>query len=221
MMLFVNILLAALPAVYILVRFYRNDRRKPEPKALILKTFVLGFFSVIPAAVIEIVISGFFPEDGTRLGRIFEAFIVAGCVEEGMKLLTVRAAVWKKAAFDEMMDGIVYTITASLGFAFFENIFYSSGPVAVLLIRGVTAVPLHAIASGTMGYFLGVSRVTGKNLILSGYLSAVLIHGLYDFFLFEGGWAAFLVIPLLLIFGFRLRSLVRRSIEEDRLSGRS
>ncbi|HOV63509.1 MAG TPA: PrsW family intramembrane metalloprotease [Spirochaetia bacterium] len=221
MMLIINILLAAIPAVYLIVRFYRNDRQKPEPKSLILKTFVFGFFSVLPAALIEILISEFAPEQGTLIFRLFEAFIVAGCVEEGIKLLTVRLSVWNKAAFDEITDGIVYTVTASLGFAFFENVFYSSDSPAVLLVRGITAVPLHAIASGIMGYWIGVSRVTGEKKVLKGYLTAVMIHGLYDLFLFEGGWVSFLVIPLLVLFGLKLRSLIRRSLSEDRYAGRS
>ena len=221
MILVINIILAALPAVYLLVRFYKSDRQKQEPKSLILKTFIIGFFSVIPAAALEIFISVFAPQSGTRLFRLFEAFIVAGCVEEGIKLLTVRLSVWHNRNFDEVMDGIVYTVTASLGFAFFENIFYSSGPLSVLLLRGVTAVPLHAIASGTMGFYLGLHKVRGQNNLLYGYLSAVLIHGLYDFLLFEGGWLPLLVVPLLVVFGLRLKSMVQTSLKLDRFEGRS
>src|SRR6056297_4026996 len=152
-----NIGLAVLPGLILLYYFGRWDRGRPEPRGLLLFTFLLGFIAVIPAALIEMLLDPMGFPFSPLLRLAFRAFIVAGLVEEGTKLVVVRHFIMKRPAFDEVMDGIIYTITASMGFAFFENIFYSAGGPGTLLIRGFTAVPLHAIASGIMGYYIGLS----------------------------------------------------------------
>ena len=217
----VNTTLAVIPAVFLVILFYRRDSQKREPGGLIWRTFLLGFFSVLPALFLEIFLEPLSALSSGWGRRAFQAFIVAGVVEEGIKLAVVRWYIFPKSSFDEVNDGIVYTITASMGFACFENIMYSFGPASTILIRGFTAVPLHAFASGIMGYYLGKARFSRGNFIRQGFFWAVCIHGLYDFFLFSGGLMSLLVFPLLLIAGRILFMLNRRALSEDRLAGRS
>lgn len=216
-----NISLAVIPALILLIFFYTKDKQKKEPAALILKVFIFGFISVIPAILIEMLISYFIPERHYLFSILFRAFIIAALVEEGIKLKTVMLTVFPNNNFDEITDGIVYTITASLGFAVFENIFYSFGPVSTLIIRGMTAVPLHAIASGIMGYYIGKSKFGDSNLKYKGLAIAVLIHGSYDFFLFYGSWLPVLIIPLLIVSGIILMKLYKSALADDRSFGRS
>ncbi|MBI9105021.1 MAG: PrsW family intramembrane metalloprotease [Spirochaetales bacterium] len=217
----INTALALIPALFLVSFFYRRDKQKPEPKALIWKTFVIGFFSVLPAIVLELVLNRVSVLSDGLGGAAIDAFLVAGLVEESIKLAVIMIFIFKRDEFDEVHDGIVYMITASMGFAFFENIMYSFGSSAIILIRGVTAVPLHAIASGIMGYYIGKTKCGDKNYIAKGLLLAVLIHGTYDFFLFTGGAFIFLVLPLLIISGFLLFMLSRRALKEDLYAGRS
>ena len=216
-----NISLAVVPALILLIFFYNKDKQKKEPVAMVLKVFIFGFISVFPAILIELFISRIIPERSQLLNIIIRAFIIAALVEEGIKLKTVMLFAFPNNNFDEITDGIVYTITASLGFAVFENIFYSFGPVSTLIIRGMTAIPLHAIASGFMGYYIGKSKFGDANLKYKGLAIAVLIHGFYDFFLFYGSWLPFLIIPLLLISGRTLLKLYKSALQNDRISGRS
>ena len=217
----VNILLAAVPSLVLVFYFYQKDRRKPEPVGQVTRVFILGFFSVIPAIVIELVIEAAWPHFRGLALNLFRAFVVAALVEESIKLAVVKLFVFHRKEFDEVTDGIVYTITASLGFAFFENIMYGFGEPVVIFIRAFTAVPLHAIASGLMGYYIGRSRFGDPSLAGRGLLIAVLIHGFYDFFLFTGQWYALLVIPLLVVAGIFLLRLYRRALADDRASFRS
>jgi protease PrsW len=211
----INIGLAAAPSVLIIAYVYRRDRGAKEPRLLVFYAFVLGFFAVIPALALELA----FSEIGNRFAGVpymlFRAFVVAALVEEGVKLGVVRLFLYNKKAFDEVSDGMLYTITASLGFAFFENVLYSFGPTFQIIIRGVTAVPLHAAASGVLGYYIGTTRITGRNRILTGLLWAILIHGLYDFLLFTGTLLSLLVIPLLIISLVVLRHLFRKANGND------
>ena len=211
----INIGLAAAPSVAIIAYVYRKDRGAKEPRILVFYAFVLGFFAVVPALLLELALGEF----GNRFGGLpyllFRAFVVAALVEEGVKLGVVRVFLYKKKAFDEVSDGMLYTITASLGFAFFENILYSFGPAFQILIRGVTAVPLHAAASGVLGYYIGTTKITGRNRWITGLFWAILIHGLYDFLLFTGTLLALLVIPLLIISLVALRRLFRKAGRHD------
>ncbi len=210
-----NVALAAIPSVLIIVFIYRKDRGGKEPRLLVFIAFVIGFFAVIPAAILEIL----FIEVGVRFSgiayQLFRAFIIAATVEEGIKLAAVRLFLYKRRHFDEVADGILYTIAASLGFAFFENILYSFGPLSLMIVRGITAVPLHASASGILGYFIGVTKATGKSRLMTGLLWAIVIHGLYDFLLFTGSWPAFLVFPLLIAATIVLRNLYKRAQRYD------
>jgi len=210
-----NIVLAAVPSVIILVFIYRKDRGGKEPPRLVFMAFIVGFFAVIPAIILEIL----FSEVGVRFTgmayQLFRAFIIAAAVEEGVKLGVVRLFLYKRKHFDEVADGILYTIAASLGFAFFENILYSFGPTSLIIVRGITAVPLHASASGILGYFIGTTKATGKNSLFTGLFWAIVIHGLYNFLLFTGSWPAFLVFPLLIISIAILRKLYKKAQKYD------
>ena len=215
----VNIVLALVPSLLLLLYFYRRDRQKREPISLVWKIFAIGCLSVVPAGIIELVLDAFSGYFAGPLLIFIRAFIIAALVEESLKLSVVHFFVYNRKEFDEVVDGIVYTISASLGFAFFENMLYSFGPPATLVIRGITAVPLHAIASGIMGYYIGISKMGGVSMIGKGLFYAVLIHGLYDYFLFTGTIIAFLVIPLLIICWFILRNLTNKALEIDKKEG--
>ncbi len=216
-----NISFAVIPAIILLIYFYNKDKQKKEPVSLVLKIFIFGFISVIPAIGIEMLLSSLIPNSTQLSNILIRSFISAALVEEYIKYKTVSLFALPNKNFDEIADGIVYTITASLGFAVFENIFYSFGPVSTLILRGLTAIPLHAIASGIMGYYIGKSKFDNPNIRYKGLLWAVSIHGFYDFTLFFGSWLPLLIIPLLFFSGMALLRLYKSALIEDRNKGRS
>ncbi len=221
MRILLNLMFAVIPALILVIYFYRRDSQQREPIGLIWKVFVLGFFSVFPAVIIELILESFTLIPGRITGIFFRAFIVAALVEEGIKFCLVRLYVYNKLEFDEITDGIIYTITASMGFACFENILYSSGGLTTVLLRACTAVPLHAVASGIMGYYIGYAKFSGTNVFFKGILAALIIHGLYDFFLFTNSFMAFLIIPLLIAGWKFLKNRFDDALTLDRMSGRS
>ncbi len=210
-----NLFLAGIPTVLILFFFLRRDRRKKESPVYIWRAFVLGFLALVPAAIVEFVLTLLPVEIHGIIRKLSEAYVVSGFVEEGTKLLVVLLFIYREPYFDEESDGIIYAVTASMGLAFFENILYSFGPIQELLLRGITAVPLHAIASGTMGYFIGKSRFGDRNYLGTGLFAAVAIHGTYNFLLFLGSWFTLLVLPLLVVAGYELLRLYKIAIEDD------
>lgn len=220
-LLLINIALAAVPSIVLVVYFYRRDSRKPEPVTLIWRTFLIGFLSVIPAGVAEQLTDTVLVPYGAPYAVYVRSFVVAGLIEELSKFLVVRLFIYRRGEFDEVTDGIVYTVTAGLGFAFFENILYSAGPTSVILLRGVTAVPLHAVTAGLLGYFIGRSRFLPRPVFGRGILLATGVHGLYDLLLFSQTLVAFLVIPLIIVSYLFLGALWRKAVTLDREAGRS
>jgi RsiW-degrading membrane proteinase PrsW (M82 family) len=101
------------------------------------------------------------------------------------------------------MDGIVYAVMISLGFATVENIFYvfnhPGQEIQVAIMRMFTAIPLHAACGIILGYFVGLAKFSdNKNILLYlGLFLATLVHGLYNYFIFlEEGWFIFSIIAL-------------------------
>ena len=224
----VSFLLAAAPALLLLRYYYRQDRERPEPKGLVVRIFLLGIAATFVAIPLELLMSlfqGFFA-GFPLLTALFKAFVVAALVEEYLKLTLVRVFAYRNPNFDEIMDGVVYTVVASLGFACMENILYvMGGSIGTALTRAITAIPLHATASGLMGYYIGRGKFAPsprmeRALINRGLRTAIFVHGTYDFLLFAvpllGTWLLVGLFPLLLGAFLVLRSRIRIALDEDR-----
>ena len=224
-----NILIsmALLPAIALLIYIYRKDGVEHEPVRVIMKYLGYGALSVIPAIILELLISKFLGSENPYVSAFLEAFFVAALVEECCKYFFVRRC-WKEPAFDYQFDAIVYAVTVSLGFAAVENVEYvlQYGP-GTALVRAVTSIPGHAIFGVFMGYYFGMARfsasVGSKAGETHGRVFAVLIpilmHGTYDFFAMCMNFNEVFMLPffafLALLYGLGLHR-VNRSAREDR-----
>lgn len=184
---FVSLLvLGFAPALFWLLYFYIKDRYDPEPRSWILRIFLFGMVSTIPLALVEGLIGIVIPSE------FLLAVIVAPVVEEIGKFLVVYYFVFRHPVFDEPIDGIVYAVTAALGFAALENFVYIfaeySGslalPLELSIVRAVLSVPGHALMSAMWGYALGQSRVTphplARQLVVHGLLLAIALHAAFN-----------------------------------------
>ncbi len=224
--------LATIPAVIIVIYFYRKDKAKPEPKGLIIRIFLLGLFSTLPALILEMAISEFrgILQPYKILYPVFKAFIVVALVEESLKLFIIRRVAFRKKCFDEIMDGIVYAVVAGMGFACLENILYVLGKgLSVAILRAFTAIPLHAAVSVIMGYYIGMAKFSdnkekGRWLIWKGFLLAVFFHGLYDLCIFAVPlWNPFMalgIIPVLIWVIILARRNIKLALRQDLEAGR-
>ncbi len=220
-MLLLNIALAVGPAILLLVWAYRRDTARPEPRRLVLGAFGLGIVAVAVAIVVGLAFEPLAQLFAGAWRTAYRAYFVAGFLEEAAKLAVVLFFVARHKEFDEIADGMVYAMAASLGFAVVENAMYLGEPPVVLLIRGITSVPAHAAAGGLMGYFVGLSRIEGRGSSLTGLLAAVILHGTYDFFLFIGGRISFATIPLLIIGLALVIYLFSLAVKRDQEAGRA
>ncbi len=228
-----SLALAVVPALIIVIYFYRKDRAKPEPKRIIIRIFLLGLLSTVPAIFIELGLDelrGLLNPCYRLLYPVFKAFIVAGLVEESLKLFIVMKFVFRKKCFNEVMDGIVYTVIAGMGFACLENVLYVLGNgIAVGILRAFTSIPMHASVSVIMGYWIGMAkfsenRRSRRKLIMKGFLLAVLFHGLYDLCIFAiPYWSEFVLLglPPVLVWAIILaKRKIKAALLEDENAGR-
>ena len=126
------ILVSILPGALWLLYFYRQDRYEPEPRSLVFWVFLGGMLLVIPAGALE----SFGKEGlvearnaGDLISLFYYSFFFIGLIEEGLKFLLLWFLVRPKKVMDEPVDGVVYGITAGLGFASLENFLYTQNPV--------------------------------------------------------------------------------------------
>ena len=118
---------AIVPAVLLLRYFYRRDLN-PEPRGVLIKTFLLGVLIVMPVILVGLPLRLWCPYGASPVYfGLYCAFLYAAVPEEFFKFLVVTRYSARNPAFDEPMDGVVYGAAASLGFAAFENMVYVAG----------------------------------------------------------------------------------------------
>ena len=186
-------LIAILPTLALLIFFVYSDKFK-EPKKTVLSTFILGIFIIAPLEVFHYGTTMILGEP-IEYNAFFRAFFAAAFLEELFKFCVLFFFCTKFTEFNEPMDGIVYGITASLGFAFWENLQYIYMPerevtesLQVAWMRAFTAVPSHAFDGIIMGFFIGRHYFrdykTKINLVWA-LLIPITLHGFYDWVLME------------------------------------
>ena len=105
----ITFIAALLPVILLLFFIYRKDKYHPEPVGKLLWTFFVGCLSVVPASLMEMLLSIFTPSEPV-LGAFFTGYVVAGFSEELCKFALLMWVIWRSPHFDEYFDGIVYAV---------------------------------------------------------------------------------------------------------------
>ena len=122
--------------------------------------------------------------------------------------------------FNEPIDGIVYGVTASLGFATLENIYYvylladyfETSSMTLAILRSFSAIPAHAVFGIFMGYFFMkyVFIKKGDNLIFAFVIPFVL-HGCYNLFTASNFWVSLILILISWIVALKMFSSLKKT----------
>jgi len=92
-------------------------------------------------------------------------------------------------SYNAVKRGTAIGLVAGLGFALLESAVYGASDTGVLLIRAVTAAPLH----GACGSRVGAAAVLFRtNPVQAAFrvLTAIAIHGVYDLMVIQSGFPA-------------------------------
>ena len=208
----ITLVVTIIPSVLIFCYFYFSDKFK-EPKRIMVEVFLLGVVTTIPAGYLNNYILKTFKNGDVFNDALLTGFFAGGLVEEILKFSVLYFFVMKKNEFNEPMDGIVYGVLASLGFATLENIEYvyfhadkyEISSLNMALTRAFSAVPMHGLAGVVMGFYFGLYSFLGDKKYL-GYalVMPLLFHGSYNFLLSFNGVYAFGVLVILLVYAIKL-----------------
>jgi len=183
-MILFSIAVGILPTIFWLWFWLKEDPH-PEPKRILLLTFLYGIASTIPAIL------------GEYITKIFVTgslmYLFWAIIEETLKYYAAKKAALDKPFYDEPVDALVYLITAALGFACLENILFSfndflkTGILAGLLtgnVRFIGATLLHTASSAIVGASLAFSffhKEKEHYNVIGGLLLASFLHFLFNY----------------------------------------
>lgn len=180
-----------LPAILWLWFWLKEDSKKPEPRSMILLSFIAGMIGVAVVFPMEKIAAHFLVEGPMLL-------LVWAAIEELIKFAAISLVALRSIYFDEPVDALVYMITVALGFAAIENSLFLLAPLidgdftGGLLtgnLRYMGATLLHTAASATIGIALGLSfyKSMPARIIsgLFGITTAIALHTLFNFFIIQ------------------------------------
>lgn len=182
-----------LPVFLIGLYIYKKDKNK-EPKKLIIKLLLGGFYSVILTVLVSSILGLFFDifnEEYINLSSlqlISYSFLCVALIEEGSKYIMLYKIGYQTKEYDEPYDILLYGSFIGLGFAGIENILYVYAfNLSVAITRAFTAVPMHAFLGVIMGYYLEkYKELNNSKYKLLSILIPIIIHGIYDYCLMNG-----------------------------------
>src|SRR5437660_4963030 len=153
---------AIAPALLMLWLVIAADER-PGPPAQVWIAFVLGAASISLLGVARAPFAAILAVPGnpwTTMG-LRSVFGVAA-PEEIVKVLVITAVSWKRRAFADPMDTVVYGAAAGLGFAAYENLAYLVQHAdmwrSLAALRSVLTVPFHGALGVIAGAYFAIAR---------------------------------------------------------------
>ncbi|WKZ26876.1 MAG: PrsW family glutamic-type intramembrane protease [Candidatus Paceibacterota bacterium] len=227
---FLLVSLGLLPSLLWLAFFLRNDCH-PEPKDLIARAFLMGIIISPLALAVQWVLFSFGQSlYGVGLSLTDPRFLfLSAFAEEAIKLGAVWFAILQLPEFDEPVDGMIYLITAAMGFAAMENILVmfraaESGAGLALgthlwFLRFAGATLLHGLASALAGYFLALAWFFSRHrtwLILTGLAAATGFHFVFNVLIAQQTGGTLFPLTGLLIFLAFLVAILFVKIRERR-----
>ncbi len=192
------------PALVWLWFWLREDSSRPEPKRLILASFLLGGVAVFLAFILErvalaIIAPDFLPSDSLLnlpLDQQITVILVWSLIEEFIKYALAAVTIFRTASFDEPVDAMIYMITVALGFSAVENSLFlinasALGGAAELFLTGnlrfLGATILHVVSSAAIGGMVALSfyasHLKKVEYFLVGLCTATGLHALFNFFI--------------------------------------
>lgn len=219
-----------IPSLFWLWFWLKEDRRRPEPKWIILLTFLAGGLMVVPALYLEQRVSTGFDLaklenvkiDFSNLALAWKLskpllyiFFCWALIEESVKYIAARFTALRSRQFDEPVDAMIYMITAALGFAAVENSLFLLKVIRMSLsgfdflingnLRFLGASLIHILSSALVGSAIALAyRMKGVKRLwaaLAGIMLAAVLHALFNFFIIiNSGESIFRILVTLWIF---------------------
>jgi RsiW-degrading membrane proteinase PrsW (M82 family) len=213
--LFILILISSAPAIAAFVWF--RIERSPFALPSFSVSLLAGAASFFPALFFQriFLVSGIFQFSG-RWGLFAEIFIRIALSEELSRFIILLILFSIIKLFNLALKPLVSMpatvgLIAGLGFAILESALYGAENPGNALLRAFTAAPLHGACAARIGYSAAMIG-KGPARSISRFLSAVAIHGAYNFILIMPG--VFPLVAAILIVITALASAIQMARNE-------
>lgn len=176
-----------LPAILWLWFWLKEDSAHPEPRGLVVITFIAGGIAVFFVLPVQTFFH-YYLENATGL-----LFFIFAAIEELFKFLAAYIVALRSREDDEPIDAVIYMVTAALGFTAVENAFFLLNPLmtgnfldslANGNMRFVGASLLHVMTSAIVGISIAFSfaeiRKVRRHMILLGLVIATALHTIFN-----------------------------------------
>jgi len=226
-------LIAGVLPCFLWLLFYLARDKNPEPRQEIAKVFFLGALITAPAVGLQIFLINAINSLGLPeiIALLLANILAIAFIEEYAKYFAVwvrEQAAQQNHHLDEPVDFVIYMVVAALGFAAVENllfllpavqdIFFTGNEllraesamflVSLSLFRSLTAILLHTLCSGVMGYYMAMAFCRKKRqsgILARGFIIVSVLHGLYNFSIMKSEENSLLLfVPLFIIFALAI-----------------
>lgn len=214
------LLTGVIPTLLWLFFWLREDRFQPEPRGLLVLTFIAGVISVFLILPLEQFVKTLGVE-GTEKILIFAA------AEELIKFGVVFMIDFNSSYLDEPIDYAIYLITGALGFATAENVLFLLEPslqqdisfvIETGTLRFLGASILHSILAALLGLIIGFvfykSRSTKLMFTVLGLGIVIILHTFFNYFIIKyiaiNGFLTLGILWLVTLFIIAMFERVRR-----------
>ncbi|TVR34464.1 MAG: PrsW family intramembrane metalloprotease [Spirochaetaceae bacterium] len=169
-------------------RIERSVKQGPRRRSADRRSFAREFlFGVLAALVVVVTRALFAAAEWNPLHAALLVVSVAALSEESGKLAALCLSRIGRGPLG-FSEAVAAGAAVGLGFALVENSWYVTERILPLLFRGFTAVPLHAVAAGFLGW--GVASPLRPGRLLPAWLIAILLHTTYNAMITTGGLPA-------------------------------
>jgi RsiW-degrading membrane proteinase PrsW (M82 family) len=181
-----SVIFAVVPMLVYLWTVWMMDRYDREPLSLLLLNFVWGAIGAIGFGIVFSLLTSAALGTTAFLDTIAVAPVVEEIAKGAFLLWTAR-----DRRFDNVTDGVVYGMAIGLGFGMTENFLYFLGAktpdewVTLVLVRTMFSAVMHAMATGIVGAFFGITKFHARGwripLRLLGLALAIGMHFSWNF----------------------------------------
>ena len=204
-------LTAFLPAVLYLLVIISMDDKKPEPLRILLLTVLIGSAIAVIAHFMGFTLykHGLSLQEHSIIDSLDIGFLKIALLSEAIKWVSLLVFLRLNKYYDEYVDGVVYSVSLSMGFACILCVGYMlnfiGAPFWTFILQGlVTAliiIPLNMMVGAIMGYFIAIAKHKNKFLnyafsLLLPFLASGVIYSLLA--LIGSHWWYYLLFVLVL-----------------------
>lgn len=186
------------------IDIYQKDSSLPA-----VYTVLLGMFFTLGVFIIgDFIGEHFIFDSGVEfIDLLLYCVFGIGLVEELVKFIPLLLIIRYTNSVKEPYDYILYASLSALGFAFMENLIYlEETQLDIMHGRGLVAVVLHMFCSSLAAYGLLLNKYKENELkwanIFKYFGLAVLVHGMWDFWIFEPSLNRFAIVQIAMFISF-------------------